>query len=129
MNNCFSPTFRGEYEEIDRAKHEKQMWLSLEIMPRNHLARGVSNTEFLDYVYTRGDFSGFVTNPNIWGTRFVLPFTHRCVNPKQQCPSLAASPEILNPKSKVNTLYPITDQSALFFSVNSSCKESGYFSA
>ena len=37
MNNCFSTNFRGEYEQLEEnlAKREKQMWLSLAIMPRN----------------------------------------------------------------------------------------------
>ena len=38
----------------------------------------------IDYVklYTRGDFSGFVMNPEPFGTGFVLLFTHRWTNPQ-----------------------------------------------
>ena len=37
VNNCFSIIFKGECEkrEENLAKHEKQMWLSLAIVPRN----------------------------------------------------------------------------------------------
>ena len=44
-------------------------------------------------------------------------------------PGLVASPEILNPKYKVNALYPYTVESAMFCSVNISSNESGHLSA
>lgn len=48
---------------------------------------------------------------------------------KQNDSGLVMSPEILNPKSKVNTLYPNTVESAMFCRANRSCNESGYLSA
>ena len=52
MNNCFSIIFKGEGGklEVNLAKHEKQMSLSLAIMPRNpinHRAHGGHNAELL----------------------------------------------------------------------------------
>ena len=49
VNNFFSIIFKGECEKLDEnvAKHEKQMSLSLPIMPRNHRARGDYNAELL----------------------------------------------------------------------------------
>ena len=53
VNNCFSIIFKEECEKREEslAYHEKQMSLSLEIMPRNpihnHRARGDYNAELL----------------------------------------------------------------------------------
>ena len=49
-------------------------------------------SSYWDYIYARGDFSGFVTNPEHFGTGIVLPFTRRWLNRNQKCPSLVASP-------------------------------------
>ena len=42
-------------------------------------------------------------------------------------PGVVKSPEILNPKSKVNTLYLITFKSAMFCGINNSSNKSWYF--
>ena len=55
------------------------------------------------------DSSGFVMNPEHFGTRFLLSFIRRYV--------------ILNPNSNLNFLNPITVETAMFCSVNNSPKE------
>ena len=51
VNNCFSTIFKEEYEKLEEnlAKHEKQMSLSLAIMPRNPIitVRGGYKAELL----------------------------------------------------------------------------------
>ena len=60
------------------------------------------------YDYTRGDFSGFVTNQEHFGTAFFLSFYTQmpCKPEIKTCLGLCHYPiSALNPKSKV-TLYP-----------------------
>ena len=85
---------------------------------------GVNQTT---YVYTRGDFSGFLTNPGRLSTGLVLRFTHNRTNPKWKLPGLVMSPEILNPKFRVGTLNPKTFESEEF--PLESSLDSGHFSA
>ena len=69
-------------------------------------------------VYTGGNCSRFVMNPERFSTELVLPFTHKRTNPKRKHPGLVMSPEILNPESKVGTLNPKTFESGKFCRVN-----------
>ena len=68
----------------------------------------------LDYVYTRGNCSGFVTNPERFSTGLVLQFAHKWTNPKFKLPDLIMSPEIFNPEFKVGTLNLETFESGEF---------------
>ena len=70
----------------------------------------------LDYVYTRGNCSGFVTNPERLriSSGLVLQFTHKWTNPKLKLPDLIMSPEILNAEFKVGTLNLETFESGEF---------------
>ena len=68
----------------------------------------------LDYVYTRRNCSGFVTNPERFSSGLVLQFTHNWTNPKSKLPDLIMSPEILNPEFKVGTLNLETFESGEF---------------
>ena len=68
-----------------------------------------------------------MTNPERFGTGFVLPFIHRWTNPQQKRSGLVASPEILNPEFKVGTLYPNTFESGKFCSVNDSLTNPNIF--
>ena len=70
----------------------------------------------LDYVYIRGNGSGFVTNPERFSTGLVLQFTHKWTNPKFKLPDLIMSPEIFNPEFKVGTLNLETFESGEFSS-------------
>ena len=67
-------------------------------------------------------FPGSVTNPERFGTGFVLPFIHRWTNPqkKKKTFRFGRVPEILNSEFKVGTLYPNTFESGKFCSVNDS---------
>ena len=58
--------------------------------------------------------SGLVTNPERFSTGLVLPFTHNWTNPKLKLPSLATSPEILNPECKVESFNLGTFESGEF---------------
>ena len=56
-------------------------------------------TVFRDQVYTRGDFSGFLTDAEHFGKGFVLSFTRRCMNPKKIVLVWSRTLEILNLKA------------------------------
>ena len=61
---------------------------------------------FLDPVYTRSKYSGFVTNPKCFDIGFVLSFTLARMNPIQYYPGYRLKPELSNPEKFVENLYP-----------------------
>ena len=60
---------------------------------------------YLDYVYTRANVSGFVTDPEHFSPGFVLLFTHKTWIWNQNFPVLSRIWKLLNPELKVETLY------------------------
>ena len=81
VNNCFTIIFKGECEKLEEnlAKHKKQMWLSLAIMPRNP-------------IITAGGLA--CVSRRISGCRFSPPkitfFSARRVKQEQQNPDALA---------------------------------------
>ena len=68
----------------------------------------------LDFVYIRGNCSGFVTNLERFSTGLVLSFIHKWTSPKLKLSGLIMSPEILKPEFKVETLNLETFESGEF---------------
>ena len=73
---------------------------------------------FKDYVYTKVKVTGFVTNQERSDTGFLLVFTHKTWIRYKKVPILSWIQSVINPESKVETLYPNTLNPKRFVRVN-----------